>query len=211
MNPKKVYYENAAKTIIKNLEKRQMKGFYVEDKKGALKKVKELIPEGSSVGWGGSETLKEAGILEAMNAGNYRAYDRKKARDKEEQKEIYSKICGCDYYLLSTNAITMEGELVNIDCAGNRVAFLCFGPEQVIVIAGMNKVVPDISVGIARTKHCAASPNAIRLNKNTPCALTGKCGDCTGADCLCAQTVVTRFSPTQGRITVILVGEELGY
>ena len=209
--PKKIYYENIAKTIIRNLEKRQMKGFYVEDSKSALEKVLELVPEGASVGWGGSSTLKDAGILQAMNDGPYTVYDRKKAVTKEEQKAIYSKICGCDYYFTSTNAITLDGELVNIDCTGNRVAFLCFGPENVIVVAGMNKIVTDVAAGIERTKNFAAPPNAVRLNRNTPCAVTGRCGDCKSPDCLCAQTVVTSFSPAPGRITVILVGEELGY
>ena len=135
----------------------------------------------------------------------------RESSSKEEQKDIYSKICGCDYYFTSTNAITLDGELVNIDCTGNRVAFLCFGPDNVIVVTGMNKVVPDVAAGISRTKNVAAPPNAVRLNRNTPCAVTGRCGDCKSPDCLCAQTVVTSFSPTPGRITVILVGEELGY
>lgn len=209
--PKKKYYENVAGTIIKNLEKRQMKGLYVEDSKSVLEKVLELVPEGASVGWGGSSTLKDTGILQALNEGAYTVYDRKKATTKEEQKEIYSKICGCDYYFTSTNAITLDGELVNIDCTGNRVAFLCFGPDNVIVVTGMNKVVSDVDAGIKRTKNIAAPPNAVRLNRSTPCAVTGRCGDCKSPDCLCAQTVVTSFSPTQGRITVILVGEELGY
>lgn len=209
--PKKKYYENAAQTIINNLEKRQMKGVYVENSKAALEKVLELVPQGASVGWGGSATLKETGILQALSDGAYVVYDRKKASTKEEQKDIYSKICGCDYYFTSTNAITLDGELVNIDCTGNRVAFLCFGPENVIVVTGMNKVVTDVAAGIERTKNVAAPPNAVRLNRNTPCALTGRCGHCKSPDCLCAQTVVTSFSPTPGRITVILVGEELGY
>ena len=209
--PKKKYYENAAQTIINNLEKRQMKGVYVENSKAALEKVLELVPQGASVGWGGSATLKETGILQALSDGAYVVCDRKKASTKEEQKDIYSKICGCDYYFTSTNAITLDGELVNIDCTGNRVAFLCFGPENVIVVTGMNKVDTDVAAGIERTKNVAAPPNAVRLNRNTPCALTGRCGHCKSPDCLCAQTVVTSFSPTPGRITVILVGEELGY
>jgi len=109
--PKKTYYENAAKTIIKNLEKRQMKGLYVEDSKKALEKVLELVPENASVGWGGSSTLKDTGILQAMNDGSFTVYDRKKASTKEEQKDIYSKICGCDYYFTSTMQSPWMGNL----------------------------------------------------------------------------------------------------
>ena len=116
-----------------------------------------------------------------------------------------------DYFLMSTNAITLDGELINIDGRGNRVAFLCYGPENVLIFAGMNKIVSNIEEGISRTRNIAASPNAIRLNKNTPCGITGKCEDCYSPDCMCGQYVITRRSGIPNRIKVILIGEELGY
>ena len=112
---------------------------------------------------------------------------------------------------MSTNAITTDGELINIDGRANRVSFLCYGPENVLVIAGMNKVVTDVESGLKRVRLTACPPNAVRLNKKTPCAVNGVCGNCYGEDCICSQFVVTRRSGVKNRIKVILVGEELGY
>jgi len=211
MSPKKQYYENIAKTMIQNMEKRQMKGYYCETKEEALAKVKEMIPAGASVGWGGSVTLDEVGVKASLIEGDYEVFNRDQAKTPEEQKKVYGQICGCDYYFMSTNAITLNGELVNVDGRGNRVAFLCFGPENVIVIAGMNKVVTDVEDGFKRVRNMAAPPNTVRLNKNTPCSKTGKCGDCLSPDCICSSMVITRRSQIPGRLHVILVGEELGY
>ena len=212
MEPKKQYYENVAATIIKNLEKRRMNGFYCADKESAIAKVLELMPSGSSVGWGGSMTLKDNGFFDAIvDANAYQVIDRDTAKTKEEEKKIYSEICAANVFLMSTNAITLDGELVNVDGRGNRVSFLCYGPDKVIVVAGMNKVVTDVEDGIKRVRNMAAPPNCVRLNKKTPCAVTGTCADCFSPDCICAQTVVTRLSFYPGRINVILVGEELGY
>lgn len=211
MNNRKQYYANAAASIIKNLEKRQMVGYYCPDSASAVEKVKELIPEGASVGWGGSMTLFETGIMDAVKRGPYRILDRDSAKTPEEQKKMYAEICCSDYFLMSTNAITLDGELVNVDNRGNRVSFLCFGPEHVLVIAGMNKIVSDVSGGIRRARDIAAPPNTLRLNRKTPCSVTGRCADCQSPDCICAQTVITRRSAYKDRITVILVGESLGY
>ena len=211
MNPKKIFYENTAKTIIGNLEKRQMEGFYCADKEAAVIKVKELIGKGASVGFGGSMTLNETGIMDLIKNGDYDLIDRDKAFTKEEQKAVYGRMINADYFLMSTNAITLDGELVNIDGRGNRLAFLVFGPENVIVVTGMNKVVSDVESGYKRVKDIASPPNTVRLNKKTPCASTGRCGDCFSSDCICSQTVITRRSSVPGRIKVILVGEELGY
>lgn len=211
MNPKNKYYENAAATIIGNLNKRQMNGYYCPDRESAVQKVLELIPEGASVGWGGSMTLIDAGILKAVADGPYQVLDRDKATSPAEQKQIYQEMFGCNYFLMSTNAITLDGELVNVDGRGNRVSFLCFGPDNVIVVAGMNKVVTDVDAGIKRARNIAAPPNTVRLNRNTPCVVTGRCTDCLSPDSICSQTVITRRSGIPGRISVILVGEELGY
>lgn len=112
---------------------------------------------------------------------------------------------------MSTNAITLDGELINIDGRGNRVAFLCFGPQNVLIFAGMNKVVTDIESGFKRARDISAPPNAIRLNRKTPCSITGKCEDCYSSDCMCGQFVITRRSGIPNRIKIILIGEDLGY
>jgi len=211
MTPKQKYYENAAATIIKNLEKRQMEGYYCTTCEEAVQKALELMPEGASVAWGGSMTLSETGLMDAIRKANYELIDRDSAKTPEEQRKLYGEICGSDYFLMSTNAITLDGELINIDGRGNRVAFLCYGPQNVIILTGMNKVVSDVQSGIQRVRDVASPPNTVRLNKNTPCATTGRCGNCFSPDCICSQIVITRRSGTPGRIKVILIGEELGY
>ena len=211
MTPKQIANENLANTIIKNMEKRRMEGYYCHTKEEAVKKVLELIPEGASIGWGGSVTLSEIGVMDALNQGNYRMIDRMAGKTPEEIKKINADIFCSDYFLMSSNAITIDGELVNIDGRANRVSYLCFGPENVIIVAGMNKIVHNVEAGIARTHNVAAPPNTVRLNRNTPCAKTGKCGDCYSPDCICGQVVITRLSLVPNRIKVVLVGEELGF
>lgn len=209
--PKMKAYENQANTIIKNMEKRNFKGYYVATAAEAKKKVLSLIADGATIAWGGSMTMQEIGIFEALEKGNYNLIDRMKASSPEEAREIYAKSTLADVYLMSTNAITLEGELINIDGHGNRVACLITGPKKVIIVAGMNKVCSDVKSGYQRVKDVASPPNTVRLNRKTPCAVTGKCEDCYSPDCICAHTVISRRCKEPDRIHVILVGEELGY
>lgn len=202
---------NAAATIIKGLQKRNMEGHFCETSQEAVEKALSLMPSGSVISWGGSMTISECGLMDALKGKDYTLIDRMTAKTPQEKREIYSRTVMADYYLMSTNAITMEGELVNIDGFANRVACLCAGPENVIIIAGMNKVVKNVQDGIDRIRTKAAPPNTVRLNKNTPCAKTGVCGNCFSPDCVCSQIVVTRRSGIPGRIKVILVNEELGF
>ena len=211
MTPRKQFYENTAKTIIASLEKRQMKGWYCEDSAAAVKKVLELIPKHASVTWGGTMTMEECGVMDALKEGGYTLIDRFSAKTPEEKKALYAKAVCADYFFMSTNAITLDGELINVDGAGNRAACLCFGPDHVIVLAGMNKVVASVEEGHDRARNTAAPMNTLRLNKKTPCSVTGRCSDCQSPDCICSQIVVTRRSHVPGRIQVILIGEELGY
>lgn len=211
MSPKKKYYETIAKTLIKNFEKRGMEGYYCEDSKQAVEKVLSMMPAGSTVSWGGSVTLKETSIMEALHSSDYELIDRASAKTPEEKRKLYGKIVCSDYYLTSSNAISLDGQLINIDGNGNRVACLITGPENVIVVAGMNKLVNDVTTGIERVRNFAAPPNAVRLNYKTSCAVTGKCEDCYTPDCMCCEIVITRKSRTPNRIKVILIGEELGY
>ena len=208
---KQTNYENVANTIIKNLTKRQIEGYYCNNRKAAVIKALDLIPKGASVSLGGSITIVETGLKDEIHKGDYKIINRDMATNLEEQRKIYGEICCADFFLMSTNAITLDGELINIDGRGNRVAFLCFGPQNVLILAGMNKVVTDIESGLKRASNIAAPPNAIRLNRKTPCAITGKCENCYSPDCMCGQFVVTRRSGIPKRIKVILIGEELGY
>lgn len=211
MTPKQKYYENIAQTVIKNLTKRQMEGYYCPDRETAVEKALSLMLEGSSIGWGGSMTLTETGLMSAIRQGQYQIIDRDTAKTPEEKREMGGRLCCADYFLMSTNAITVEGELVNIDGNGNRVAYLCYGPQNVLILAGMNKVVRDVESGIKRIRVMAAPPNTVRLNRKTPCAATGVCMNCLSPDCICSETVITRRAHVPGRIKVILIGEELGY
>lgn len=211
MTPKQKNHELVAATVIRNLEKRQMEGFYCPDSASAVKKVLELIPEGASVAWGGSMTLEETGLMNELKKAPYQIIDRDAPKTPEERRKINGEICCADYFLMSTNAITLDGQLINIDGRGNRVSFLCFGPEYVLVLAGMNKLTENVESGLARVRTAAAPPNAVRLSRNTPCAATGVCADCQSPDCICAQTVITRRSQTPKRIKVILIGEDLGF
>lgn len=212
MNPKEIYYETTANTIIHNLKKRQMEGYYCKTSKEAVELACSFLTPDSTVSFGGSMTLAETGLLSLLRErDDIHLLDRSTAQVPEEVQEIYAKTFTADTYFMSTNAITLEGELVNIDGNGNRVAALIWGPKQVIILAGMNKVSSTLEDAYRRVKDIAAPPNCIRLNKKTPCASTGSCGNCYSPDCICSQTVITRRSGTPGRIKVILIGEALGY
>lgn len=209
--PKKQFYRNQAETIIKKLESRKMEGYYCENKTEAKAKALELIGTGrKSVCYGGSVTIDELGIKEAAEAAGHDLIRREQYKTPEEIKACYAKQAVSDVFLMSTNAITLDGELVNIDGRGNRLSLLLYGPENVIIVAGMNKVVTDVQEGIKRTQNFAAPPNTVRLGCDTPCAKTGKCGSCLN-NTICCTSVITRASRVPGRIKVILVGEELGY
>ncbi len=203
---------NQAETIIKNLEKRNMEGYFADTKEEAVKLIMEkFLTKGKRVSFGGSMSLKESGLMDALQESGCVVYDRAAAKTPEEMRQMKANMINSDYFLMSTNAITLDGELVNIDGYANRVSFLCYGPESVIILAGMNKVVSSVEDGVRRVRDIASPPNTVRLGKNTPCAKTGRCGDCFGDDCICSQFVITRRSGVKNRIKVVLVAEELGY
>lgn len=149
--------------------------------------------------------------MNAIQNGSYELIDRTAAKNPDEARQIYAKTVLADYYLMSSNALTIKGELINIDGNGNRVACLIHGPSHVIVVVGMNKIVTDIPNGIDRVRNLASPANAIRLNKKLPCASSGHCLDCLSPECFCNQIVVTRRSGHTDRIKVYLVAEDLGY
>ena len=210
-SPKEIFYENQAAGIIRKLESRKMEGYYCSDQASACDKIMELIGEGvKSVAYGGSMTIDDMKIKDRIVAAGHELIIRENYKTPQEQKTLKSLQINADTFLMSTNAITLDGELVNIDGQGSRLGYMIFGPEQVIVVAGMNKVVADVEEGIKRIHTSAAPPNTVRLHCDTPCAKTGRCGSCL-PNTICCQTVITRASRIPGRIKVILVGEELGY
>lgn len=211
MTPIQQYYETVAATIIKGLEKRNMEGYYFATSKEAVDYIMSIIPEGSSVSWGGSATLAETGMMEALNASSLTKIDRSSARSPEEKKALERQAFCADYYFMSTNAITSDGELVNIDGNGNRAGALVYGPDHVMILAGMNKVAADTEAAVKRVHTTAAPMNTKRLNLSTPCSMTGVCKDCLSPDCVCAHTVITRYNRLKGRIKVFLIGETLGF
>ena len=211
MSIKKEYYKNLANTVLKGFEKRFMEGYYCESVEEAKKLALSFVSEGSKVSFGGSVTLDETGVLAELRAReDITLFDRATATTPEENKKIMHDALSCDYYFMSSNAITVDGELVNIDGNGNRVAALIYGPDNVIILAGMNKIVKTVEEGISRTRNVASPQNCIRLNKDTPCKINGICGNCL-KDTICDQIVITRASRVPKRIKVILIGEDLGF
>ena len=199
------------KQIIKSLEARNMEGFYAATKEEALKKALELIPEGASVAWGGSMSIQEIGLKEALCRGNYREYNREDARTPEEKRAVELATYDCDYFLTSANAVSEDGVIVNIDGNANRVSAIAYGPRNVLMIVGMNKIVKDIDAAVSRARNEAAPINVQRFGLHTPCSQTGMCFDCKQPDTICCQFLITRYSKHKGRIKIILVNEDLGF
>lgn len=204
--------EKKIERTINNLEKNNMSGYFVKDKNEAVRKIKELINEGDTVAIGGSMTLFEIGAVDLLRNGKYNFLDRYKSGLSQEQiKNIYRKAFSSNVYLSSSNAITEDGELYNVDGMGNRVAAMIYGPDKVIVVVGINKIVRNLDEAIIRNREISAPANAKRLNRNTPCAQVGYCMDCNSTDRICNEYVVIRRQINQGRIHVIIINEELGY
>ncbi len=203
--------ELLAQKIIRNLAARNMTGYYAANKEEALQKALELIPEGASVSWGGSSSIAEISLKDAVLRGNYVVYDRDAAADKGEKRRVELQAFGADWFLSSTNAITEDGILMNIDGNGNRAACLIYGPEHVLFIVGMNKVVRDLDAAVSRARNEAAPVNAARFQGKTPCCATGSCADCLSPDTICCQFLVTRYERHPGRYHIILVNESLGF
>ncbi|MDO5136539.1 MAG: lactate utilization protein [Eubacteriales bacterium] len=204
-------YAHTAEVLTKKFQKRGMEAVYCPTAAEAREQILSMIPEGSSVTWGGSESMAQAGVFCAVQDGPYHFIDRKSASTPEEARALYGQIVCADYFLTSTNAFTKEGELVNIDGNANRVACISHGPAHVIVLASMDKLCGNIQEAMTRIRTHACPPNAIRVKADTPCAKTGLCADCVSPDCICCQILVTRYSRTPGRIQIVLCGEKLGF
>lgn len=209
--PKELYYEKRGQILVKNLQKRHFEAYYCATKAEALEKALEFIPKGAAAGWGGAMSAKEIGLQDAIRSGDYRAIDRDSRNTREEKEQAARDCLSADVFLTGANALSLDGQMVNIDGMGNRVAAIIYGPKTVLVIAGMNKVVDTVEDAVKRARTVAAPMNAQRFLGNTPCAVTGVCGDCKSESCICNQIVITRHCRPVGRIKFILVGEELGF
>lgn len=161
--------------------------------------------------WGGSATIREMGLTQAVHAGNWTVIDRDLARTPEERADLHRRGLLSDWYLMSANAISAEGVLVNIDGTGNRLAALCYGPRQILVLCSADKILPTTEAAIGRARNTAAPANALRFGGKTPCAADGLCHNCLSPDCICSQLLLTRACRPAGRIHVFLIGETLGF
>ena len=194
------------------LRRNNMEAYLTDGRAGVAPLVKSLLHQGDTVSVGGSVSLDECGILELLRGGEYRFLDRyAPGLTREQQEELFRQSFFADAYLCSTNAVTENGELYNVDGNANRVAAITFGPASVILVVGCNKIVKDLAAADARVKAVAAPANAKRLSCKTPCAVTGQCENCQSPGRICCTYVLHRYQRVPGRIKVILVGQELGY
>lgn len=206
------YIEKRVERTIESLSKRNMEGYFVNDEVELIELLKNLISNDSIVGVGDSMTLFETGVIDFLRNEKYIFLDKyEEGITKEEKRKIYEKNFSADTFLCSTNAITESGELYNIDGNGSRVAPMLYGPKQVILVAGINKIVKDIDEAEKRVRNYSAPIDAKRLNKNTPCTTLGYCIDCKSPSRICNDFVVIRGQFVKGRIKVIFVGKQLGY
>ena len=211
MTPKEQRNERLAKTIIKNLQRRNIKGFYCPTVEEAVKKVSALIEDGNSVTWGGTMTVRDLGIPDALRKrGTLDVLDRDLVTTAEEKLAMYLRAFSVDVYLSSANAISEDGVIVNIDGNGNRVAAITWGPKKVIFVVGLNKVAQTPEAALARARSTASPINAARFDIKTPCQVDGVCHNCNSPESICNYVHFLRNSP-KGRHVVVLVGEDLGY
>ena len=197
-----------AQTIIKGLESRNMRGFYAKSKEEAKQIALSLIEKGNTVTNGGSMSIEEIGLVDAIKTGEYTYIDRNGAKDKRAAElAAYD----ADVYLGSCNAITSDGVLINIDGNANRVSAYAYGPKKLVLIVGMNKVCSDVDAAMKRARNSAATMNVQRFGLSTPCTKSGTCLNCKSPDTICCQFLITRFSRHKDRIHVILVNDNLGF
>lgn len=203
-------YDAFGPTVVKALKKRHFEAFYCSTKQEALEKAISLISSDHIVSWGGSMTADEIGLRTVVKQKGYKIIDRDTAKNPEERTKLMKDSLTCNTFIMSSNAITQDGELFNIDGVGNRVAALCYGPDSVLVIAGMNKIVKDMDEAYLKVRNFTAPCNNNRFNLEIPCKITGACSDCLSPQSCCCEFVETRMCRPEGRIKVILVGEHLG-
>ncbi|MDE7209271.1 MAG: lactate utilization protein [Clostridia bacterium] len=197
--------------ILNNLTKRGFKPFYFNDRKSALEFVSNLILPSATVGIGGSMTVKELGLDNMLAERGNTVYSHILV-SPELRDKVYQLAGSADWYISSANALSEDGDIVNIDGSANRISALAFGVKNILYVLGSNKISPDLASAIDRARNIAAPPNAKRLNKNTPCATSGQCCLCDSEDCICNATLISHH-PTryQENVYVVIIDETLGY
>jgi len=205
------FREKQVGRTINALKKNRFEALFVMDAKAAFEEVMKRIPDGVTVGVGGSVTLAQIGLLDALKHRKIKLiWPIQQARSDEERLELIRKSFFADVFLSSTNAVTEDGKLYNVDATGNRVGAMFIGPKKTIVVCGVNKIVKDLDAAEKRVREWAAPQNAKRLNRKTPCVETGLCEDCSSPDRICNIYVTLAKKPARTDVVVILVGEYLG-
>jgi len=205
------YREKQVERTIHALKKNNFEALYVSDSKVALEEVMKQIPDGATVGVGGSVTLAQVGLLDALkNRKVQLIWPFQQTRSDEERLKLIRRSFSSDVFLSSTNAVTEDGKLFNVDASGNRVGAMLIGPKKTIIICGVNKIVKDLEAAEKRVREWTAPQNAKRLNRKTPCVETGVCGDCSSPDRICNIYVTLAKKPARTEVVIILVGENLG-
>ena len=204
--------EKRIEKTIKSLESNNMNGYFVKDKDELIETIEKIVDKDSVISCGGSMTLFETGIIDYLREGRYKFLDRyEDGLSKEDTKEIFRKSFFADAYFTSTNAITEDGELYNVDGNGNRVAAMMYGPDKVIVIVGSNKIVKNESEAIERVRSIVAPANTKRLSRKTPCATTGMCANCSSPDRICDNYTTIKRQVQKDRMHIIFINGNLGY
>ncbi len=205
------FEEKQVERTIKALKKNNFEALFVPDSKAAFEEVMKRIPDGATVAVGGSLTLGQIGLLDALEKRKINfIFPMKQGKNPEEVRALIQKTFLADIFLSGTNAITEDGKLYNVDATGNRVGAMFIGPRKVIVVSGVNKIVLDMEAAEKRVKWWVGPQNAKRLNRKTPCVETGVCGDCSSSDRICNVYVTLKKKPSRTDVAVILVGEKLG-
>ncbi len=203
---------NKVEKTIKSLQRNNMNGHYVKSINELHKKIKELINEGDLISFGGSMTLHETNTLDLLRQGNYKLLDRyTEDLTRDDILHMFRESFFADVYFSSTNAVTLNGELYNVDGNGNRVAALIFGPKKVIIVAGTNKIVDTLEDAVQRNRMIAAPLNTKRLNRETPCYYKGSCQDCVSPHRICQSYTTIKFQGNKDRIHVIFIEGNYGY
>jgi hypothetical protein len=197
--------------LISNLELRNIDAFFIESFDEASNKILKMIPDDCTVGVGHSITVQDSGIVRKLIERGTTVFDKTMAMNKEESKQIKKKALTADWYITGTNAISLQGHIVNIDHSGNRVAAMVFGPDNVVIVVGINKIVDSLSEAIHRTRNVASPMNAKRAGFNPPCVELNKCVDCKSKERVCNSLVIIEGQEVTGRMKVFIVNEISGF
>lgn len=210
--PEMIRNEKAGASVVKALESRHFEAYYCATKEEAKEKALSLIPDGDVISWGGCMTAAQIGLMDEIKSGKYKVIDRDKGKDRAESLQLMRQALLADTFITGANGISEDGQIVNIDGNGNRVAATIFGPTNVIIVAGMNKVAKTVEDAMARARSIAAPINCQRFEtKKTPCLTTGTCADCKSPDSICNYFSTIRLCSPAKKIKVILIGENLGF